>query len=242
MIEYPDLDVEWAIGELDHHAWTIAERTGDLSDGEKFVATAAAYLFGELGLRGNMEDFYNPDNSCLQRVLQTGLGIPITLSVVFLEVARRLAKPLSGVGLPGHFLVRYDSPDYSAIIDPFHGGAVVDEGQCCALAQTDSFDPELFSAVDRRHIVLRMINNLRVIYFGARQTAKAIAILDLLIAANPGSADEHKQKAVALLMARRMREAFAEFTLYLKLAPDAPDRENVQDQMRNLAFWMSSRN
>jgi len=81
-----------------------------------------------------------------------------------------------------------------------------------------------------------MINNLRVIYFSRHQPAKAIEVLDLLIAANPDSADEHKQKGVALLMARRMQEAFAEFTLYLKLAPDAPDRESVQDQMRNVAF------
>jgi regulator of sirC expression with transglutaminase-like and TPR domain len=241
-IEHPNLDPEWAIGELDRHAWTIAERTGDLSDGRRFVETANAWLFGEAGLRGNTDDYYNPDNSCLNRVLETGLGIPITLSVIYIEVARRLAKPLSGVGLPGHFLVRYDGPDYSAIIDPFHGGAIVDEAQCCALAQTESFDPELFSAVDRRHIILRMINNLRVIYFGSRQAGKAIQLLDLLIAANPSSADEHKQKGVALLIARRMQEAFAEFKLYLNLAPEAPDRESIEDQMRNLAFWMSSRN
>ena len=241
-IEYPDLDTEHWIRELDRHAWAIAERAGDLSDGEKFVETANQYLFVELGLRGNQTDYYNADNSCLNRVFETGLGIPITLSTIYIEVARRLAKPMSGVGLPGHFLIRYDEPDYSAIIDPFHGGAVLSPEQCAALVGAESLDPELLAPVDRRHIVLRMINNLRGIYFSRRDGARAAQLIDLLIAADPDSPGEHKQKGAALLMDKRLMEAFAEFTLYLKLAPDASDREQVEEQMRNLAFWMSSRN
>jgi regulator of sirC expression with transglutaminase-like and TPR domain len=245
-IEYPGLDPEPWIRELDRHAWAIAERAGDLSDHQRFVEAAGAYLFGELGLRGNETDYYHPDNSCLHRVLETGLGIPITLSTIYLEVARRLAKPIRGVGLPSHFLVRYDAPDYSAIIDPFHGGAILTPEQCFALIGAEpgaeSAAPELLAPVDRGHIVRRMINNLRMIYFSRRDAARAIQVLDLLIAANPDSPDEHKQKGTALLMGRRLMDAFAEFTLYLKLSPDSPDREQIEEQMRNLAFWMSSRN
>ena len=241
-IEYPDVDADGCIAELDRHAWAIAERAGDLSDGARFVEAANAYLFGEAGFRGNEDDYYNPDNSCLNRVLETKLGIPITLSVIYIEVARRLAKPVHGVGLPFHFLVRYDDPGYTAIIDPFHGGAILDEAQCCQLLQVDSLDRTLLEPVDRRHIAMRMINNLRAVYFGRRESPKVLQVLDLLIAAEPDSPDEHRQRAAALLHERRIAEAFAAFQRYLTLAPNAPDRERVEEQMRNIAFWIASRN
>jgi regulator of sirC expression with transglutaminase-like and TPR domain len=241
-IEYPDLDADAVISQLDCYALAIAERAHDLSDGRSFVQSANEYLFSELGFRGNEEDYYNPSNCCLNQVLDSKLGIPITLSIVYMEIARRLAKPVSGVGLPGHFVIRYDDPDYSAIIDPFHGGAILDTAQCCHLAQVESLDDEMLDAVDRRHIAMRLVNNLRGIYFGRRDGVKALQVLDLMIEAAPDSADEHKQRAVALLQQRRIQEAFAAFKRYLDLSPEAPDRERIEEQMRNIAFWLASRN
>jgi len=241
-IEYPDLDSDACITALDHHAFAIAERARDLSDGRSFVEAANEYLFVEAGFRGNEDDYYDPANSCLNRVLETKRGIPITLSVVYIEIARRLSKQVSGVGLPGHFIVRYDDPEYSVVIDPFHGGAILDATQCCQLAQVESLDHGMLDPVDRRHIVMRMINNLRGIYFGRRESAKALKVLDLLIEAVPESADEHKQRAVALLQQHRMREALGAFKRYLELSPEAPDRERVDEQIHNIAFWMASRN
>jgi regulator of sirC expression with transglutaminase-like and TPR domain len=241
-IEYPDLDATACITELDHHALAISDRARDLSDGRSFVEAANEYLFVEAGFRGNEDDYYNPDNSCLNRVLETKRGIPITLSVIFIEIARRLSKQVSGVGLPGHFIVRYDDPEYSAVIDPFHAGAILDTAQCCQLAQVESLDHEMLDPVDRRHIAMRMINNLRGIYFGRREPAKALQVLDLLIAAAPESADEHKQRAVALLLQHRMTEALDAFKRYLELSPRAPDRERVDEQIHNIAFWLASRN
>jgi regulator of sirC expression with transglutaminase-like and TPR domain len=241
-IEYPDLDAGAFISQLDGHALAIAERAHDLSDGQCFVRSANEYLFGELGFRGNQEDYYNPANCCLNHVLESRLGIPITLSIIYIEIARRLAKPVSGVGLPGHFVIRYDDPKYSVIIDPFHAGAIVDATQCCRLAQVESLENGMLDAVDRRHIAMRLINNLRGIYFGRRDGVKALQVLDMMIEATPDSADEHKQRAVALLQQRRIQEAFAAFKRYLDLSPEAPDRERIEEQMRNIAFWLASRN
>jgi regulator of sirC expression with transglutaminase-like and TPR domain len=241
-IEYPDLDTGECIAQLDMHALAIADRAQDLSDGRSFVEAASQYLFVEAGFRGNTEDYYNPANSCLNRVLETRLGIPITLSIVYIEIARRLAKQVSGVGLPGHFLVRYDDPGYSVIIDPFHGGAIRDAAECCQLTQTESLDAGMLEPVDKRHIAMRLINNLRAIYFARREAGKALQIIDLLIEASPESADEHKQRAVALLQQQRIPEAFAAFKHYLELSPGAPDRERIEEQIRNIAFWMASRN
>jgi regulator of sirC expression with transglutaminase-like and TPR domain len=241
-IEYPDLDADACITELDDLAFAIAERAHDLSNGEHFVETANAYLFGEAGFRGNNENYYDPANSCLNRVLETRVGIPITLSLIYMEVARRLAKNVTGVGLPRHFVVRYDDRSYSALMDPFDGGRLLTMSDCCRLAQVDELDLSWLQSVDKRFVALRMINNMRGIYFMRKESAKALRILDLLIEAEPGSADEHKQRAVVLLQSDRMQEAMSAFQRYLELDPKASDREQVEEQIHNIAFWLASRN
>jgi regulator of sirC expression with transglutaminase-like and TPR domain len=241
-LEYPELDAGRLIGTLDRYAAEIADRAHDLSDGPRFVETANEYLFEELGLQGNDDDYYNPDNCFLNRVIESKLGIPISLSVIYIEVARRLAKPVTGIGLPGHFLVRYDDGQYSTYIDPFHGGTLLDADGCCRLVQEESLAAELLAPVDRRSIVMRMINNLRQIYFSRRDSQRALRLVELLIDADPMSADEHKQRAVALIQQRKISAALGAFRRYLELAPEAADRGEIEEQVRNLAFWLASRN
>lgn len=241
-IEYPDLHPEPYLATLDRFAADIADRAHDLSDAGNFIEATNEYLFRELGFQGNSTDYYHPDNSCLNRVLDTRLGIPITLSVIYIEIARRLAKPVYGVGLPGHFLVLYDDGRIRARLDPFNGGASIGEERCRELAQMETLDPVMLEPVDKRYIVMRMINNLRRIYFARHEPEKAIRVLDLLIAADPASADEYKQRGVACLQQRRMADALGDFRRYLELSPGAPDRERIQEQIRELAFWIASRN
>jgi tetratricopeptide (TPR) repeat protein len=245
-IEYPDLDPAQYLHLLDRHAFEIAIRADDLSDGRNFVETANAYLFGQpgvdLGLRGNNNNYYSAENSCLNRVLDTGLGIPITLSLIYMEVGRRLAKPVHGIALPGHFIIQYNDGDYATFVDPFHGGVLIDLDGCRALARVDTLTDEMLAHVDRRTIIMRMVNNLRNVYFSTKATDKALRLLDLLLAADPEAADEHKQRGVALMHLRRIPEAVAAFRRYLDLRPDAPDKETIQDQLRSLGHWLASRN
>ena len=245
-IEYPDLDPAQYLHLLDRHAFEIATRADDLSDGRNFVETANAYLFGQpgvdLGLRGNNNNYYSAENSCLNRVLDTGLGIPITLSLIYMEVGRRLAKPVHGIALPGHFIIQYNDGDYATFVDPFHGGVLIDLDGCRALARVDTLTDEMLAHVDRRTIIMRMVNNIRNVYFSTKATDKALRLLDLLLAADPEAADEHKQRGVALMHLRRIPEAVAAFRRYLDLPPDAPDKETIQDQLRSLGHWLASRN
>ncbi len=130
-------------------------------------------LFQSGGFRGNADDYYDPRNSFLQHVLARRTGIPITLSVVFLEVARRIGVTAAGVGFPGHFLVRVDEPGQAPLIlDPFHGGAELDEAALVALHRKISgaelaLSPALLAPMPRRKILARMLHNLAGIY-GAR--------------------------------------------------------------------------
>ena len=241
-IEDPELDSNRWIAEIDDLAARVADRADDLSSGLSFIEATNRVLFEELRFRGNYADYYNPANCCLNRVLESRLGVPITLSVIYLEIARRLAKPVTGIGLPGHFIVRYDDGELATFIDPFYGGTMLDESGCQQLAQVEVLTAEMLAPVDKRHVAMRIVNNLRQVYFSQGDTGKALRVLDLLIAADPASPDEHKQRAVALVQEKRGAEALSGFRRYLELAPDAPDREQIEEHMRDISQWIASRN
>src|SRR5260370_16921174 len=109
--------------------------------GAEFVASVNTFLFEEIGFRGNAQNYYDPRNSCLNWVLDQRTGIPITLSLVYLEIARRIGRPIAGIGLPGHFIVKYDDGKYATYLDPFDGAKLLDEVKFRHLAQ-NTFDPE----------------------------------------------------------------------------------------------------
>ncbi len=241
-IEYPGLEINRYRREIDRHAELVSRRLGPCSSGRDFVMAANAYLFEELGFHGNTTDYYNPANSCLNDVLTLRTGIPITLSVLYIEIARRLARPVRGIGLPGHFVVRYDDGAFQTYIDPFHGGRLLDAGDCLEVARSVSrgaapFDRSVLAPVTNRQIITRMLNNLRGIYFARRAHRKALAVLNLLIGANPGSAEEYKQRALVHQQTGRMREARADFERYLELAPEAADRAEVETQLGSIRRW-----
>jgi len=237
-IEFPGLEINPFLQILDSYAAELATRLREWSD---FVPMANHYLFKELGFCGNAADYYNPANSCLNEVLASKTGIPITLSVVYLEIARRLATPVFGIGLPGHFVVQYDDGLYSTYIDPFHGGALLDAAQCHGLAKTEG-NPAALAHVNSRQIIARMINNLRGIYFARGAHRKTLQILNLLIDADPDSAEEYKQRGIAYVQMEQTRAAKADFERYLELAPDAPDRAQVEKQLTALKRWLVGMN
>ncbi len=128
-IETPDLDQQPFLAILDRMASAIAARLPSGATGREFVAAANQYFFDELGFHGNEIDYNDPRNSCLDHVLDRRTGLPITLSVVYIEVARRLGQPVSGIGLPGHFIVEYKDGEFAAYIDPFHSGRLLTLGR-----------------------------------------------------------------------------------------------------------------
>ena len=237
-IEFPGLEVKPFLQILDSYAAELAERLHSWSD---YVPAANHYLFHELGFSGNAADDYNPANSCLNEVLTSRTGIPITLAVVYLEIARRLAKPVFGIGLPGHFVVEYDDGLYSTYIDPFHGGVLLDAAACNELAGTGE-NPAVLARVNNRQIVARMINNLRGIYFSRGAHRKTLQILNLLIESDPDSAEEYKQRGITHIQMEQTRPATADFERYLQLAPDAPDRPQVEKQLIALKRWLVGMN
>ncbi len=246
-IEFPEIDVETFVSVLDSHAGALSELLSDPRDGQAYVREANRYLFGELGFRGNTSDYYNPRNSCLNEVLTTRTGIPITLSLVYMEISRRLGRRVEGIGLPGHFLVRYDDGLYSTFLDPFHGGRLMEPEECFALAREVSQvevepDPRWLRPVSKRAILLRMLRNLGAAYTSRGQTDKAVEALSLVIRANPDSPDEYRQRGILQVQAGRLAAAKQDLARYLELARSPGDRERAEDQIRKIRHWLASMN
>jgi len=246
-IEKPVLDPSTYLNTLDAMAAELASRAGSTPDGRKFVRLLNQHLVDELGFKGNEEDYDDPRNSCLDQVLERRTGIPITLSVVYIEVARRLGWPVQGIGLPGHFVVQYEDSSYSTFIDPFHSGKLLTREDCRELARRVTGvdilqEPEALAPVGTRYILVRMLNNLRSSYFKSKSYSKAASVMDLLIEAFPEQADYYKARGVARLQLRSFGDAKRDLELYLKYSPEAEDRAEVTRQLEAIHRWLGRLN
>jgi regulator of sirC expression with transglutaminase-like and TPR domain len=234
-IHFPDLQPEPFLDQLNELASRLGDRLRNFNDGRDFVETAQRFLFGELGFHGNEEDFFDPRNSCLNQVLERRTGLPITLSVMYMEIARRLQMPVFGIGLPRHFVLQFDDGNYSTYIDPFHGGRIITARDCFALAGAEVADPALLQRVTKKQIAVRMLQNLHGVYVRARDFNRAVATLDLMIAAAPDIGAWYKTRGALLKEIGRWQAARRDFETYLSMAPDANDRELVIQQIQWLA-------
>ena len=248
-IDRPGLDPVPYLEMLDRIASELDTRLGGHAgaDGPRFVRIANQYLFQELGFHGNDSNYYDPSNSCLDVVLDRRIGIPITLSVVYIEVARRLGRPILGIGLPGHFVVQYSDAKYSTYIDPFHAGKLLTGDDCGMLAREItgvdlSTEPSTLAPVSNRYILVRMLNNLRSAYFRVKQYAKAAAVMDLLVEAFPDNADYYKARGVARLHLREFVAAKTDLEKYLKFSPKAEDRAEITRQLEAIHRWLGRLN
>lgn len=235
--EYPDLDVAHYLARLDALAARVQAGLRSNPTARETITLLNRVLFDDEGLRGNRDDYYDPRNSFLNDVLDRRLGIPITLSLVYLEVARRVGFPLAGTGMPGHFLLKhYDMLSGEIIIDPFNHGRVLTAGDCIQRLKQIyrgeiEMQPEFLHPVTHRQILTRMLNNLRQIYFTQRNFRKGLATLDLLLAIPPRSPELLRERALVRLNLDQFVGAAQDLANYLKLQPEAPDADDVQETL-----------
>lgn len=171
---FPNLDSGEYRRKIEEMAGEIRDRMGRRVSGEEAVKMVNRYLFAEQGFRGNTKNYYEADNSYLNRVIDRRMGIPISLSIVYLLVGTRLGLPLHGVGMPGHFLVKFESERYKIFIDCFNGGALLTERDCARfLIQAGyGFEEKYLCKSSNRAILIRMLKNLIAIYTKLDDTVK----------------------------------------------------------------------
>jgi regulator of sirC expression with transglutaminase-like and TPR domain len=231
--EYPQLVPEPYLRRLDELAERARDRQWDATAPVVMLQDLSRVLFEEEGFRGNAEAYYDPRNSFLNDVLDRRLGIPITLSVVYLEVGWRLGLPLHGVNFPGHFLVRYDGEALKLLIDPFQGGRIRFEDEAQDLLDhvyggSVRMQQEFLRPAGRRDILVRMLENLKATYLNARDDARGLAALERILLLLPDSPDHVRDSGMVLTRLGRQQEAAAALLRYLELQPEAPDRVRIE--------------
>ena len=238
--EYPEIDVQSHLAELDAFAGQIALRLGYETAPAELARGIAGYLFDEVGFHGNHGEYYDPDNSFLNRVLETRAGIPITLSLVFLEVGRRLGLRCSGVGLPGHFIVGLD--DSEEYLDPFNAGATLSKGDCQNLVHKMSgghleWTDEFLAPYSKRDLLFRILNNLKAVHMQNGAWAKAIGVIHQMVFIKPGLGSLYQEQAWCHAQQQQYRLAIESLETYLRNVERPEDAKRVQDQINGL--WTS---
>ena len=235
--EYPSLDVARYVRRLDDMAADLRPRLSPEESPRRLVTTLNEYLFGELAFHGNAVDYYDPRNSYLNDVMDRGTGIPITLSLLYIELARRVGLHLEGVGLPGHFVVRYPLEDEELLLDPFNGGAILSIEDCAdwvrqLYGNSLSFSPDLLRPASRRDIVRRLLANLKGCYLRRGDLTRALRAVDWTLLIDPAQQDELREKGLLRFRLGDFKGAAADLERFLQTQPSGILADQTRSQLR----------
>lgn len=231
---YPDVDLQGVLAELDALAARLARRLPDGAGASDKLALLNDFFFRELGFACNHNDYYDPDNSYLNMVLKRRRGIPITLAVLYLELAEQVGVPARGVSFPGHFLLRIALPDGDSILDPTTGRSL-SESELVEMLEpyvahagggTASVLRALLQPATEREIVARMLNNLKAVYLQTERWQRLLGVQERLVILLPGQLDEVRDRGFAYARLDYLRPALEDLETYLGERPDAADSYN----------------
>jgi regulator of sirC expression with transglutaminase-like and TPR domain len=234
--EYPDLDIEKQSRRLDILGGEAARRLAGLTNPFARVDMLRAFLFEDLGFRGNADNYDDPKNSYLNEVLDRRLGIPLTLSLVYMEVGLRAGLDVRGIALPGHFIVRVDDRDRTILVDPFHGGEVITEEDCRELVvrttgRASLYRRDILAGATQRQMLGRILLNLKRIHLSQGDYPRALAAVERLLIVFPHDARELRDRGLLLAHMGCPGAAVADLEEYLARAPEAPDADSVRGRL-----------
>jgi len=224
----PELDAQMYLDRLDRLAAEISDRLPPENYPLRILRTINQYLYEELEFRGNITDYYDPRNSFLNYVLDRRTGIPITLALVYLEVAKRLSFPMEGIGLPGHFLVRPQIEEMEVYVDAFHQGEILFLQDCEERLQQIYgkpilLQPEHLAAVSNSQFLARMLNNLKAIYISQNDLRKALGAIEGILYLFPHWWQERRDRGLILYELQEWDAAYEELEAYVQANPEAQD-------------------
>jgi regulator of sirC expression with transglutaminase-like and TPR domain len=245
---YPQLDVERYLGEIERMALRLRGRLPQDLDAEERVVALNQFLFEDLGYWGNAEDYYDPRNSYLNEVIDRKTGIPLTLSILYMEIGRRIGLPLQGVSFPGHFLVRLRLRAGMLVLDPFSGGApqseselrqrlqrVIPEGMSDNVPVAELPLDQFLEPAGNRQILARMLRNLKGIYRDTDKPESMLDVLNRMLVVSPGASAELRDRGIVYQRLECYRAALKDLTDYAEREPDAPDQDDVRVRLMELS-------
>lgn len=236
--EYPRLDIKSYIDKLDHFADLARERAAGARDINDLIEALNSTLFGTLGFHGCRNSYYDPRNSFLNQVIDRKTGLPISLTVVYMEVARRIGLTVKGVGLPFHFVGKVETENGELFIDSFNEGRLLTAVDCAELVTEMSHGQEELveehlEPVNKKRILGRILLNLLGLY-KASDPRRALGALDRLLMLVPGHAPYIRMRGLLLASTGDQKNAIAQLERYLAAAPDAEDVDAVREQIKTI--------
>ncbi|NJL61948.1 MAG: tetratricopeptide repeat protein [Methylacidiphilales bacterium] len=237
--EYPHLEPDEYLNALDTIALDLQERLPSDRYPMKVIQVINQYLYEDLGFAGNTDNYYDPCNSFLNDVIDRRTGIPITLAVVYLEIARRIDFPMVGIGMPGHFLIRPDVEDMEIFVDAFHGGEIMFPQDCedrlsQVYQQPVILQPEYLPILTKTQILARMLSNLKYIYLNQQELEKALAVVERILLLTPDVIIEIRDRGLLSYQLGRFHQAEHDLQRYLQETPKARDINVIRQLLNQL--------
>lgn len=242
--EYPDLDIQQVLGDVDQMLSRVKRRCNADAGPLQRLRTLNQFFFRDMGFGGNVNNYYDPDNSYLNAVLRTRRGIPISLAVLWLELAQGMGLKARGVNFPGHFMVKVNLPNGQVVIDPFSGQSLSREELSERLEPykrrnglVDDFDVPVglyLQAATPREIVARLLRNLKEIHRTQEDWLRLIAVQDRLLILLPDAWPEYRDRGLAWAEMGDLRLAVNDLEIYVEHADDTLDREAIAQRVQEL--------
>lgn len=245
---YPRLDVGRYLGEIERLALRLRGRMPQSYAAEERVLALNDFLFDDLGYSGNIDDYYDPRNSYLNDVIDRRTGIPITLSILYMEVGRRVGLPLEGVSFPGHFMVRLRVRSGMLVLDPFAYGApqsepelrerlrrVIPEGLGAEMPLAELPLEQFLEPASKRQILSRVLRNLKAIYRDAEKPERLLEVLNRMLVLSPEASAELRDRGFVYERLECWRPALKDLTDYVEREPEAPDAHEVRVKLMELS-------
>jgi len=241
--EYPDLQTAEYLNILDEMADDVRNKLPQNCPIMQVLSGLNNYMFKELGFSGNLSEFNDPKNSYLNDVLERRLGIPISLSVIYMEIGKRLGMSIMGVSFPGHFLVKFETSDGVVILDPFSGGIILDRQELTkrlshfSKSQREDMDlQEMLQKVSNKEILARMLRNLKINYMGLGDLNRALETINFLLIIFPDAKDEILERAILHQKLDCFRAASEDYERYLMVCNDKIHVKFVRTQLKKLGL------
>jgi regulator of sirC expression with transglutaminase-like and TPR domain len=249
--EYPQLDVQIVLAEIDALALRLRARIPADAAPVQRLRWLNRFFYQELGFAGNVNDYYDRRNSYINDVLSQRRGIPLTLALIYIELAAQIGLAARGVSFPGHFLVKLRMPQGEVVIDPFNGRSLSRDDLDERLAPyrrrqglVGEFDAPLglfLQAAPPRDVLARMLRNLKEIHRSARDAPRWLAVQQRLVVLLPQSWEERRDRALAFVEIGRLDAAVGDLEAYLLHRPDAEDAGALAAQLQRLRLQITGR-
>ena len=236
ILEYPDLDIEKYIQKINHMGLSLKESTNDVKNPTYLISILNEFFFDKLGFFGDVEDYYNPKNNFLNEVIDKKSGIPITLCIVYSEIAKFIGLDLKIIGFPSHVLVKHGE---EMILDPFHDGRLMDIDDLQEILDNNfdgqiEFEPEFLDEINSEKILVRLARNLKTSYSQSYAHEKALRCVNMSLAIEPESPEDIRDKGILEEKLLNHETSLKYLNLYLEINPNGEDVDYILELIRNI--------